>query len=807
MPPCILPTVVRAPLQLFALAALVALAQCIGVAPFEAGEAEDTVAADTAAPDTGALDTVEADTAEPPDTVAPDAAVVDTEDAEDAEDAADGDDAADTEVVTCAPSCPGACGPDGCGGTCGECEGELACSPEHACLAPHLIVGNQCESPVPIDTLPYATTGDTRFGSDAFTTSGLSCPGIATPGAVGGGFRDQVYRFLPTATGTWVIRVKPEFDASLTILGSCVTGATLTACERGADDGGVGEEEVVAVRLTGGVAVWVVVDGGALASDGGGEGPYDLEIDGPCFPDCSGRVCGDDGCAGSCGECDSGTVCGDAGLCVTPPGDRCEAPFVIDGAALPFAWEGTTATADANPSFATSLDCSAGGFVVGQASPDQVFALTPVVDGVYTVHLDADFDAVVSVREGCDADAATCLAVEAQVEGDETLLVPLDAGVDYVIVVDGFGNDVAERGAYTLSVDAPCPRTCGDRVCGEDGCGLTCGECPNAACAPVGTCVAPQTLPGNLCQTAFVVGPVPFAGAGNTLYASDALSLPESACGDGYPTLGAGTPDQVWRFAAPAAGIYRVDLDASFYGALYVLASCATGETPDDDCLAAAAGAPHVGVNLDLAAGQEVRVVVDGASPTVTPLRGTYALRVSGVCAPQCEGRDCGLDGCGGSCGTCQDGLACNAADGRCVAASEVVGNRCENPLKITSVPAHRAGTTLGRTPDYSVPAGACPGIVGAWGAASGDTVYAFTPPAPGSYAVSLDADFDSLLYVVRDCGAVATSCLGGVDALGVGPETLTLTLTDVSTVFVIVDGFSNFGDVSGTFELVIEAL
>ena len=789
---------VRAPLQLLALAALVALTRCIGVAPFEAGEADDTVAADTAASDTGSLDTVEGDTAEPLDTAELDTTAVDTADADDVVDA---DDVADTEVVACTPSCPGPCGPDGCGGTCGECEIDLACSPEHACLAPELIVGNQCESPVEIEALPFAAAGDTRFGSDGFATSGLSCPGIGTPGAVGDGFQDQVYRFLPTATGTWVIRVTPEFDASLTVLSSCVTGATLTACERGADAAGRGGDEVVAVRLTGGVAAWVVVDGGALAPVDGGEGPYELEITGPCFPDCTGRVCGDDGCAGSCGTCDSGMVCDDEGRCGAPVGDRCEAPFVVDGTTLPFTWEGTTATADASPSFATSLDCSAGGFVVGQASPDQVFALTPVVDGVYTVHLAADFDAVVSVRQGCDAGAATCLAAEAQVEGDETLRVPLDAGVAYVIVVDGFGNDIAERGAYTLSVDAPCPRTCGDRVCGEDGCGLTCGECPNAACAPVGTCVAPQTLPGNLCPTAFVVGPVPFAGAGNTLYASDALSLPQGACGDGYPTLGAGTPDQVWRFTAPTAGIYRVDLDASFYGALYVLASC------DGDCIASAAGEPHVGVNLDLAAGEEVRIVVDGAGPTVTPLRGTYALRISEACAPQCAGRQCGTDGCGGSCGACETGLACSAAEGQCVAGAEVVGNRCENPLKITSVPAHRAGTTLGRTPDYSVPAGACPGIAGAWGAASGDTVYAFTPPAPGSYAISLDADFDSLLYVVRDCGAVATTCVAGDDVLGVGPEAVTLTLDDVSTVFVIVDGFSNFGDVSGTFELVIEGL
>ena len=41
------------------------------------------------------------------------------------------------------------------------------------------------------------------------------------------------------------------------------------------------------------------------------------ETDG-CTPNCEGRVCGDDGCQGSCGECGSPQVCSDAGQCVAP---------------------------------------------------------------------------------------------------------------------------------------------------------------------------------------------------------------------------------------------------------------------------------------------------------------------------------------------------------------------------------------------------------------------------------------------------------------------------------------------------------
>ncbi|MFH1531465.1 MAG: hypothetical protein ABIK09_12125 [Pseudomonadota bacterium] len=54
-----------------------------------------------------------------------------------------------------------------------------------------------------------------------------------------------------------------------------------------------------------------------------------LSGDGACLPSCDGKGCGDDGCGGSCGECDEGFIClskGDNALCVEqggcPPGER-----------------------------------------------------------------------------------------------------------------------------------------------------------------------------------------------------------------------------------------------------------------------------------------------------------------------------------------------------------------------------------------------------------------------------------------------------------------------------------------------------
>ncbi len=45
------------------------------------------------------------------------------------------------------------------------------------------------------------------------------------------------------------------------------------------------------------------------------------------------------------------------------------------------------------------------------------------------------------------------------------------------------------------------------------------------------------------------------------------------------------------------------------------------------------------------------------------------------VCVPKCEGKSCGEDGCGGSCGECEAGLIC--ADNQCVCEPQCEGKSC----------------------------------------------------------------------------------------------------------------------------------
>ena len=58
----------------------------------------------------------------------------------------------------------------------------------------------------------------------------------------------------------------------------------------------------------------IKTDGGGDTGPGG-DGPIKLDKGGPCTPQCGGRVCGPDGCGGSCGGCTPPTFCNTYGQC------------------------------------------------------------------------------------------------------------------------------------------------------------------------------------------------------------------------------------------------------------------------------------------------------------------------------------------------------------------------------------------------------------------------------------------------------------------------------------------------------------
>ncbi|MCA9513690.1 MAG: hypothetical protein KC635_01995 [Myxococcales bacterium] len=527
--------------------------------------------------------------------------------------------------------------------------------------------------------------------------------------------------------------------------------------------------------------------------------------DAACVPQCTGLACGPDGCGGTCGVCDAHDTCS-AGRCQPSLGDRCAAPIVIAPTALPFFASGSTAAREVHADLPSTTVCDASATadaIVGRASPDQVYAFTPTVTAVYEIRLSAEFDAVLSLRDRCDEALAACVAAASAPELDDVVVATLDAGTPYWIVVDGYGDDVVAAGAYALSVSAPCVPSCGEARCGDDGCGGSCGACEaSLVCHPTSQlCVPPYDVAGNTCAAPLPIDALPFVARGDTRYASDDAVATGDACDIASSELGAGSPDHVYLLVAPTAAIYRVEVDGDFVIAVYRRSECDGSSA----CLAVASDYGHASLDLWLEEQETAWLAVDGAGASVVD-RGPYTLTVSSPCLPACGGAECGPDGCGGSCGDCGAGSACDG-QGVCRAPVEVPGNLCENPFAFDAAPAQVRGDTTLRTNDYAAPAGACAGLDAAVGAGSPDAAVRFVADHAGRYLVALHATFDSALYVVGDCGAVAGSCVGGDDHLGVGTERVTFDADENETLYVIVDGYDN-GDgagVSGLFTVTVE--
>jgi hypothetical protein len=159
-----------------------------------------------------------------------------------------------------------------------------------------------------------------------------------------------------------------------------------------------------------------------------------------------------------------------------------------------------------------------------------------------------------------------------------------------------------------------CTPECEGKVCGPNGCGATCGECPpSTACGDSGLCEVSCT-----------------ADCGGKSCGSD-------GCGGSCGTCPVGT-------------------------------NCnATGACTDEGCTPQCVG---VNCGSDGCGGS-----CGTCAPSMSCQGGMCQ---PGACVPDCAGIQCGDDGCGGACGTCAGGELCNAlgqCDGACT--SDCAGKQC----------------------------------------------------------------------------------------------------------------------------------
>ncbi|MFH1812397.1 MAG: hypothetical protein ABIJ09_26925 [Pseudomonadota bacterium] len=164
----------------------------------------------------------------------------------------------------------------------------------------------------------------------------------------------------------------------------------------------------------------------------------DAHLGACCHADCTGRVCGSNGCSGSCGNCQNGQQCSAAGQCetaTTPTNDACGGAIELsfDSAGLASAMGDTTGATDDSSSLACYTSGSGG------------------KDVVYSFALDATYDLTVRLLPAAGANTRVYLQ---KVCGSTTQTDELGCGEDFMGIPPRFNVARATAGTYYVWVDS-----------------------------------------------------------------------------------------------------------------------------------------------------------------------------------------------------------------------------------------------------------------------------------------------------------------------------------------------------------------
>ena len=189
------------------------------------------------------------------------------------------------------PDCEGReCGPDGLGGSCGECPQGETCSHTGACVADASSCGDKaCDEGETCASCPDdcgCSCGEVCQGEDAEAACIFTaCEGkVCGDDGCGGGCGECAEGEACAEDGAACVPITGDCGDA-----TCSPGETCGTCPADCPCG----------------------CGEACQGEPGGEACV--------FTACEGRICGPDGCDGSCGDCPNGEICGEDGLtCANP---------------------------------------------------------------------------------------------------------------------------------------------------------------------------------------------------------------------------------------------------------------------------------------------------------------------------------------------------------------------------------------------------------------------------------------------------------------------------------------------------------
>ena len=757
-----------------------------------------------------------------------------------------------TISAACVPDCGAkVCGANSCGTSCGECFAGSTCL-SGLCIPD----GEDCSLPLTIATAPTVVAGDLAPYQDDYTTADL-CGGAAS----GGDGPDVVYEFTPAASGVYTIGSGGSVS-SLTVTSACGTpdcvatgpGTVVTALEAGTTYHVIGDGQSGQYSLTVsgactpdcggkscgpdacGLSCGDCGDGDICTGTGECAGPGEdcaLAIQAPAAPwtlsldntdgvdaistaDCPGT-------AGSAGQPDvivsftpeitgnyelgipayAGGVgpsivsvhdgCGSGSTCLAfqdffnesapmeltltagteytivlssfgtneqgaqtllmepgaPPGDTCAAPLAVS--------LGDVDTTDLSDDASSGPGCAGG---LGAGDPDVYFTWTAMSAGTFPLWLSGSAT-LLSAFADCANAAGTCAGFADAPTEAAPLLLDAIAGQTFVLLVDGAG------GPSAVHVGAPLGDTCDTAL--------------------------PLTL------NATATGDTsPFADD----YSNAAMGCENAETSAATPPTdaGAGASDVVYRFLAKLGGTYQFALGhEGELGHPYKLSfklECAA----ETLCIDSPDLYDGGSLAVNMTAGTEAFVIVDGFfSDDIGP----YELTATQSCTAQCDGKQCGDNGCGFHCGSCAEAQTCSDA-GQCQDPGTPLDTCAEAEVILPSqLPFTGEGDTSTLADDYST-AGMC-GDTAPHGNGYKDAVYSFTPTESGTYTVAYThtgTGHPWQIYAVTDCAAITeTSCLGTSGDLFIA-DSAAFELTAGQTVFLILDGWLSGDEGPYTFTL-----
>ena len=188
-----------------------------------------------------------------------------------------------------------------------------------------------------------------------------------------------------------------------------------------------------------------------------------------------------------------------------------------------------------------------------------------------------------------------------------------------------------------------CTPDCTDKECGDDGCGGDCGDCG----------------PGMICGDDFACMDIPLCETGVVVECDDVVQDDTT----GYENLLDEYNCIPWDESGPEVGFMFVpEVDD------LVSVVVDYGDENDQDIMITEGDCSAYtcidygdsSAEFEVLAGETYYFVVEGYSGAAGPF--TLTVKCQSTCVPECDGKDCGPDGCNGECGECADGEYCSEA-------------------------------------------------------------------------------------------------------------------------------------------------